>query len=295
MWRQWWIASDKEFGLQALVVQRGVGSTLRRSHRASRPSDARCAVQAPSTIWEAAQIGTVGVPDGRHAVFRRRPSTRIVTSPMGGRSAERAVFWRGRRTARTSALAHRVTPCLRVVPGTVRAAGRQRGIRPARSERPRTAERGGTVPADVVLRPGSEACARARRPMPQGRRSHRRHGRPERTRGGRCSGVFPASAGKTEMRRHGHACARSAAQYLMMMRSKRASVRVPDATGQGGGVEASVTENLRRGGAPPQEGLYSVPPGTCSPRQRPTGLSAATGSMRSLDDAVRWRPRPIGD
>ena len=36
-------------------------------------------------------------------------------------------------------------------------------------------------------------------------------------------------------------------------------MRVPDAAGQGGGVEANVTENLRRRGAPPQNAPCGVP------------------------------------
>jgi len=45
----------------------------------------------------------------------------------------------------------------------------------------------------------------------------------------------------------------------MMMRARRASVRVLDAAGQGGDMEASVTENLRRRGDPPQNASCGVP------------------------------------
>jgi hypothetical protein len=45
----------------------------------------------------------------------------------------------------------------------------------------------------------------------------------------------------------------------MMLRSRRASVRVPDAAGQGGDMEASVTENLRRRGDQPQKVSCGVP------------------------------------
>lgn len=63
----------------------------------------------------------------------------------------------------------------------------------------------------------------------------------------------------------------------MMMGARRASVRILGAAGKGGGMEASVTENLRRGGDPPQGASCGVP----LERWKSDSLGGSAPSMKS--------------
>lgn len=63
----------------------------------------------------------------------------------------------------------------------------------------------------------------------------------------------------------------------MMMGARRASVRILGAAGKGGGMEASVRENLRRGGDPPQDASCGVP----LERWKCDSLGASAPSMKS--------------
>lgn len=67
----------------------------------------------------------------------------------------------------------------------------------------------------------------------------------------------------------------------MAMRARGASVRFWAAAGQGGDMEASVTENLRRGGAPPQMALCGVPLIETHMRKGGAGKTILLGSTSS--------------
>lgn len=73
----------------------------------------------------------------------------------------------------------------------------------------------------------------------------------------------------------------------MMMGARRASVRILGAAGKGGGMEASVTENLRRGGDPPQGASCGVP----LERWKSDSLGVSAPSMKSAAPKARGADR----